>query len=109
MELNLFMDFVRIIFCSTQFLALITQTKSESNIPTFDGRQTKLLQFELSNKVQSNVPPVSSQYCSNEHKGKLKALGFRLIVFLIDFLILFRKKNERTYFSLSSIFIHNGR
>jgi hypothetical protein len=63
----LFLDFVRIIFCPTQFLALIRWTKSKSNIPTFDGRETKLIWFELFNKVQSNIPPVFSGYTHLQH------------------------------------------
>jgi hypothetical protein len=35
----------------------ISQTKSESNIATFEGRRTSFLRFELLNKVQSNVAP----------------------------------------------------
>ncbi len=50
----MFLDFVRLIFCSQ-----ISRTKSESNIPTFDGCRTKLLWFELSNNLQSNIPTVA--------------------------------------------------
>ena len=38
-------------------MLLPRQTKSESNITTFEGRRTTFLRFELSNKVQSNVAP----------------------------------------------------
>ena len=56
------MDLVRIIFCLTvffKFLGRINRTKSESNVPTFEGRQAKLVWFDLSNILQSNIPPVS--------------------------------------------------
>jgi hypothetical protein len=47
-------------FCLTQFLGQIeiSRTKFESNIPTFEDRQTKVVLFELSNNVQSNIPHV---------------------------------------------------
>ncbi len=59
MEHNCCPDLLWLIFCSTQFLGLISWTRSESNVPTFCSCWTKVVWFELSNKVQSNVPPVS--------------------------------------------------
>ena len=38
-------------------MLLPRQTKSESNITTFEGSRTTFLRFELSNKVQMNVAP----------------------------------------------------
>jgi hypothetical protein len=52
-KLNFFLDFLKIIFCLTQFLGLISWTKSKLNIPTFDGCQTKGLQLELSSASQT--------------------------------------------------------
>ncbi len=43
-------------------MLLPRQTKSESNITTFKGRQTTFLRFQLLNKLQSNVAPAPVRY-----------------------------------------------
>ena len=54
------MDLVRLI--NVRQLLLPHRTKSESNITTFEGRQTTFLQFQLSNKLQSNLAPAPLIY-----------------------------------------------
>ena len=70
------MDFVLIMLCSTQFLVLISWTKSQSKHPNFLCRQTKVVWFKLSNKVQSNkvqsnIPPVAIIETWNIVRSKL--------------------------------------
>jgi hypothetical protein len=68
LELNLFLDFVRIIFCLTHFLGLISQTKSKSNIPTFDGSQSSSIWIVRITRVEHTT-------CAH-HNWKIKVFVF---------------------------------
>ena len=70
MLISKYREIAQIIFCSTQFLGQISQTKSESNVPTFEGCQTKIVRFDLSNILQWNIPPVLDQMSKPKRRDK---------------------------------------